>query len=125
MADQENKSSTREIIAHYVKSNYCRVIHADGAWGGLTPYTNIYMALFSEHAPIPRSIKYHVEPTGTLSERGKDAEPGFTREIEVEVILSLEVAKALRDWLDERLKQATELQVKAEVDRKQERGQDA
>jgi len=86
---------------------------------------NIHMALFSEHAPIPRSITYHIEHSGTLTELDRDAEHGITREIEVEVILSLEVGRALRDWLDLRLKQAADLQVKVEVEEKKESGHDA
>jgi hypothetical protein len=126
MANQENISSTTpEVIAQYLKSNYSRVIHADGAWGGLTPYMNIYMALFSEHPPIPRSIKYKVEHSGTLSELSREAPPGITRDIEVEVVLSLEVARSLRNWLDDRLKQATSLQLKAESELKKEIGPDA
>ena len=118
MSKQDNTSSTtREVVAHYVKSNYCRVIHADGAWGGLTPNMNIHMALFSEHAPVPRSMTFRLEPSGLVSEQSADSEPGITREIDAEVILNLEVAKALRDWLDLRLRQAEEL-IKADIQRK-------
>jgi hypothetical protein len=33
---------------------------------------------------------------------------GWTREIEADLIMSIETARAIRDWLDQRLKQITE-----------------
>lgn len=43
-----------QIRFNYIKSAQFRVIHADGAIGGVTPNGFIHMALFNERAAIPR-----------------------------------------------------------------------
>src|SRR5579864_8214012 len=49
--DEEKKPVS--VCFHYVKSNYFRVIHADGMYGGLTPCGGIFFALYSDRQPLP------------------------------------------------------------------------
>ncbi|HLW54414.1 MAG TPA: hypothetical protein VKW06_16380 [Candidatus Angelobacter sp.] len=50
MAEEKKPVS---VCFHYVKSNYFRVIHADGMYGGLTPCGGIFFALYSDRQPLP------------------------------------------------------------------------
>lgn len=88
----------------FVRSNFSRVIHVDGAWGTYTPQWDIHLALYSERWSLPEQTTIVIAPDGSMSEepvRGS----GVTREIEADVILTESAAVRLRDFLDERLKQ--------------------
>jgi hypothetical protein len=96
---------------HHIKSNYFRVIHADGVWGGVTPHLDIQMAFFSERTPIPQLVKHSVGPDGLGEELKSErvAREGIVREIEASIVVDVEVAKVLRAWLDDKIKQAEEI----------------
>ena len=88
----------------YTKSNACRVVHADGAYGGVTPTLNIYMALYSQHNATPTATTLRFDrATKVAAEEIHAPSHQMVREIESEVIMSLGTARALRDWLTGRL----------------------
>jgi hypothetical protein len=95
-----------EITVDYIKSNLFRVIHADGAWGGLTARGTIHMALFSERPTIPQTQVLQVTNEGKLGppipEQTKKRPAELVREVEVEVIMSYETAQALHAWLEDK-----------------------
>jgi hypothetical protein len=87
----------------FTRSNFARVIHVDGAWGSITPFGLIYMALFSEHWPVPHEIAVGPNREGVVQEAAIEIPTHSQREIEVELMLSLQTATYLRDWLTEKL----------------------
>jgi hypothetical protein len=93
------------VIFNYIKSNYFRVVHADGAMGGFTPRGHLFVSLYSERAPLPDVTVQAVE-NGQLGqeivEQRKSTE-GILRELEVGVVMDLNVAKSLATWLKERI----------------------
>jgi hypothetical protein len=102
-----------EIKFDYIKSQYFRVIHADGAIGSVTPAGFIHFALYNERSAIPRQITHLVKPDGTLGERVFEETVGretIVREMDVDVVLSITVAENLRKWLGEKIKEAKTLQ---------------
>src|SRR5438874_1780807 len=93
----------------YIKSNLFRVIHADGVVGGLTPRLDIHMDFWSERFPIPQRVVHTLTDDGTLGEELKTerlTREGIVREVEAGVVLDLEVAKAFREWLTDRIAEA-------------------
>jgi hypothetical protein len=98
------KTSPNAVKFHLVKGNFFRVIHADGAIGGITPAREIFLSLFSERGAIPQLIEQSINADGSLGEEikrsGKD---GIVREIEVGVMLNAQTAQRIAEWL---LKQA-------------------
>lgn len=102
---------SQTIKFHYIKSPHFRVIHVDGAIGGITPAKNIHISLYSERAAIPQIITQKLNPDGSLgdkvSESGKE---GMVREMDVDVIVSLSAARSLRDWLDQTIHSLEEVQ---------------
>ncbi|MEX1253185.1 MAG: hypothetical protein WEE64_02475 [Dehalococcoidia bacterium] len=82
----------------------------DGAYGGITPQLNVYMALYSEHNKPPESTLFVLDVAAKIA-REQEPNPSnqWIREIEVEAIMSLDVARSLRDWLNARLAIAEEL----------------
>ncbi len=93
------------ISFDYEKARFFRVIHVDGAVGSPTPKGDgIQMGLFSERVPIPKSEKYLIGADGRVGNRtGRDMRPGVYREVEVEAIMSVDVAKKLEEWLHQQI----------------------
>jgi hypothetical protein len=96
-----------EIKTRFRRSKFCRTIHADGAWGSITPHGTVHVALFSEHLGLPDSTTVTIGKNGVVTDTPDPDAKVVVREIEVEVILSEGAALGLRDWLTQRL---TELQ---------------
>jgi hypothetical protein len=95
------------IAFEYVKSNQFRVVHADGVWGGVTNQANVQVAFFSERQAIPRRIVHRVETDSTLGpeiEEDRVTRGGFVREVEVDVVMNIGTAIALRDWLNDKIR---------------------
>lgn len=101
----------KELRAIFRHSHQSRVIHADGAWGGVTPSRLIHMALYSEHNALPSEIVYDVIAPGIGQQRPVAPTGNLTREIEVEVIFSVDVAKRLVGWLNEKIETIETTQV--------------
>lgn len=105
MADSD-KSSPSTVTFHYSKSSYFRVIHADGIIGCVTPRALIHCAIFSERQAIPQTITQELSPDGTvgaaIAHTGKE---GIVRELEADVLMNLDTAKALHKWIGDRVKE--------------------
>lgn len=94
------------VTATYTKSPLHRVVHGSGVWGGITPQGEIRMSFFNEMLTIPESIVLDVTPTGATEvkeERAGGTEPRFTRELEVDVVLGITVARSVHSWLGDKL----------------------
>lgn len=97
-----------QIRFNYIKSAQFRVIHADGAIGGVTPNGFIHMALFNERAAIPREIVKELKPDGTLGESIRDqtvSRQGLVREMDVDAIFDVATAERLSEWLSGMIKE--------------------
>lgn len=95
----------KRIEAKFTKSNHYRVIHADGAWGGISPDGYIRMALYNQSAPVPGSVTYEVKEHGLLEVEREASRDTLIRELEVDVVMNIPVARSLRDWLSDKITQ--------------------
>jgi len=95
----------QELRTRFKRSKFCRVIHADGAWGSVTPQLNVHMALFSEHRALPDGTLIQMDEVGGVKDTPTEDPAILIREIEADVILSEQAAIALRDWLTGRIDQ--------------------
>jgi len=92
--------SPSAVKFHLIKGNFFRVIHVDGAIGGITPSREIFVSLFSERGAIPQLIEQSVNADGSLGEEIKrSGREGIVREIEVGVMLNAQTAKRIAEWL--------------------------
>ena len=102
----EGQELPSSLLIHYVKSPMYRTVHADGIFGGPSPNLNIHLSFWSERAPIPQLIEHKVNPDGTLGEEvleGRISKSGLVREVDVDVVMNLTTARALKDWLEEKI----------------------
>ena len=96
------KNFSDEIEFHYIKSNGFRAVHCDGVWGGTTPRGYITMSFYSERAPIPNRLVHSVGPDGRVGKETVEkriSREGIIREVEVEVIMDLAMARSTFEWL--------------------------
>ena len=99
------------VITTYVRSPLHRVIHGSGLWGGLTPQGELRISFFNEMQTLPESAVYDVTPSesgpAAISEVVEERIGGqvreTTREVEVDVVLSINVARSLYRWIGEKL----------------------
>ena len=107
--DKPGKQAER-VVFHWIKSNAFRVIHAEGAHGGITPNGKIQMALFNERQPIPQQTSHEVEKASDGSFKVGDemrdervSRNGIVREVEVEILMDPKTARLVCDWLEKQL----------------------
>ena len=102
----------REVTFDYIKSQFFRVIHADGAIGGITPHGFLHFAFFSERPPLAKRLVHPMTPQGELG--GPIPEKtvirdAIIREMDVDVIMTLQAAEQLHTWLGQRLDEIKKL----------------
>ena len=88
----------------YVKGNFFRVVHADGIFGGVTPNRNIHMAIFSQRGAIPNFTEQEIVDGRLGNEIRREGKNWVIRELEVDVVMSLDTAHGLRAWLDDKIR---------------------
>lgn len=113
MADENPTTSSKpvgpKVQIHYLKSQLFRVIHAEGLLGSPSPHGKIFFALFNERSAIPRNMTHLVKSDGSLGEILEvESRGGIVREMEVGVIMDLEDAVRVRDWLSVRITELEE-----------------
>jgi len=99
------KPDQQELIFNYCKSQFFRVIHADGAWGGVSPRGDIHISLYNERIAIPDKSRLLISESGTaLRPEEFESTSAIVREVEVDVIVDLATAIQLREWLNNKIK---------------------
>jgi len=108
-----------EIPIYVTKSSLYRVVHADGVFGGGTPTPgNIMMTVFNHRVPFPEKIVNDGRGNEITSKR--QVKYGLEQEFEVSIVMGLETAKIMRQWLDNTIKN-TEFALSQEHQRNQQK----
>ena len=112
----------QEIQFRYMKSHLFRVIHADGAWGGISPRGNIHMSLYNERGALPDTSKLVIDPNGRVIKPEEAQSSGdIIREVECDVVFDLGTAISLRRWLDEKIKDVQGLVEQAKIENQKQK----
>jgi hypothetical protein len=100
-------TSSKRVRFHYIKSNFFRVGHVDGALGGWTGQGFLHMACYSERPAIPQITEHDVDAEKNVLSAATvlEGRTGFVREIDFDLMMSRDKAQEIRDWLTERLKE--------------------
>lgn len=98
---------SKDITFHYIKNSGYRLFPSDGAFGGITSRGKICVNFFAERAPIPKSTKYKIDKNGSLdlnsAVHSSDSKEGIIREIESGILMDIDTAIQLRDWLTDKI----------------------
>jgi hypothetical protein len=100
-------SIPKELVYKFLNSPQYRTVHVDGVFGGVTTRGLISLSLYSEHSSLPSKITYQINEDRIPQEFSREnfpADVNITREIEINAMFDLEVAKSTRDWLDGHIK---------------------
>ena len=100
------KQKTKQLTFDYLKSNYFRVIHADGAVGGVTPSGNIQVNFWSQRNPIPQQVVHAMSESGLGVELSRTQRAAIVRELEAGVVFDVTTAISIRDWLSRHIENA-------------------
>jgi hypothetical protein len=95
-----------QVVFEYARDPMFRSTHADGFIGGLTPNGQIHIAFFSERPVLPKRHVFKLNPDGSLGAEvpsEKAATESITRDMQVDVLLSMQAAEGLKNWLDQYL----------------------
>lgn len=102
---------------HYIKGNFYRAIHVDGAYGGLTPRGTIALSCFNERRPLPvqtgNKLVHGRDENLTLGPETDDAlisKDGIIREIDATLYVTVEVARDIAYWLLNQVSQFEHIQ---------------
>lgn len=101
-------SLPKTVKVNYLKTSSYRTYYIDGIFGGLTPNGKIYMELFIQRLVTPQLIEYEVKEDGLGKEIERIGKEGIIREIEAGLIMDIEAAKVLRNWIDGKIKKFEE-----------------
>ncbi|MEO5929001.1 MAG: hypothetical protein ABIR47_03625 [Candidatus Kapaibacterium sp.] len=99
---------SKELEFHFVKTPSYRSYAVDGAFGGITSKGKVYMELFLERAVTPTSIVYDVSNIEDFKEIRRNGKQGYIREVECGIILDIQGAIAVHNWLGTRIKEYIE-----------------
>lgn len=96
------ENQARQLTFHYIKSSAFRTVYVDGAIGSITPAGNVHCAIYNERPAIPRTTHHVLDENGQISDEGSvvDGRDGFVREMEADLVMSVETARALAVWLN-------------------------
>ena len=98
----ESMEEEEKISFDYLKSQSFRVVHADGAIGGITPSGCIHFSLYSERPAIPQRQTFLLNEDGSLGQPITEetiVRAAIVRELDVDVVMNIEVARSLSVWL--------------------------
>ena len=106
--DKNNKegnadTDVQEIVFKYVKSNFYRVIHANGAFGGISGRGEIHIGFYSERLEFPDSSTLAISPAGLIGTEKFEGSGKPVREVEADIVVDLGTAKQLKVWLDNKI----------------------
>jgi hypothetical protein len=97
--------SADQIEVFYHKSNFFRVVHADGCVGGINPRGMINCGFYSERSAIPLRTSFSIINGKPSQEAIIESKPGLVRELEVDVTMDINAAASFHKWLGLQLEQ--------------------
>ena len=117
---------TNRIETKLVKSPSALSFHADGMWGGLTPKLEVAIGFFTEQFSPPDSVTYELpDPMpGELKEVARHGGGIIQRELQVQVFISVDVAKSMIVWLQDKVDTAAKVEEQV-AERREIDGSDA
>ncbi len=94
-----------KVETHYIKNHDFKTIEGSGIFGGLTNNGKINVNFFTDRAPIPKKIILEIDPlTGKIiQEIERDSKEGIIREVQFGVLLNIDTAKNIVEWLTQKI----------------------
>lgn len=107
------EENAMEIISRYTKAPYYKKVSATGVVGGATPNGGLIVHFFHESQDLPETIRINIDAKG-MKEESLQGELGYTRELQVGVVLDTNTARAVGQWLIDRANEISSPPAKTE-----------
>jgi hypothetical protein len=107
-----NDHAPTKLSFQFIKNSNFKIIHADGATGGIAPRGNVFIAFYSERQPIPEVVTHHLTSEGILGSEipeERKVKSAIIRDVEVGIMMDIPVAEALHVWLGQVLAERKKL----------------
>lgn len=94
------------IRYHYEKNPKAALNYAHGVWGGINQQGEIEMNFYLESDTMPQYSERLIEPDGTYGQEECPCDESVkmvTRHIHTSVLFNYHTAKAILEWLEERI----------------------
>ncbi len=106
MPPEPPNAPRKSLTFDYVYAKDHRTVPCSGVFGGLTPLDGLFLAVYSEHIPVPQRVVHGLNPDGTLgAETSRTAPCDLSREVHVTLMLDAGAVVSLRDWLTDKIAQ--------------------
>jgi hypothetical protein len=109
------KPKTFEFPISFSKTHNFRAVHSNGIWFSGDTEGNIHLMFYNDYFPSPQKIVALLNENGQVvgeNELKREALQGTVREMEVDVILSQDIAAKFHKMLGDNLEAIRKAQVK-------------
>jgi hypothetical protein len=111
-------SDKGKIKFKYIYPDNYQPAYASGAFGGVSSGGNIFINFYLEQPSLPEQVVQAVNDDGSLGEavekKPGDLKSTLVRTLQSGVILSLDEAENLLNWLSRRITEASEIRTQLE-----------
>src|SRR5260370_9404548 len=93
--------TVQKVKFFYQKGSLFRIVHVDGAIGGLTPSLDLFVSVYNQLAPIPQVTVQEISEEGGLGDEilaDRQTKEGIWREGEVGLIMNFQSPKIFHQW---------------------------
>jgi hypothetical protein len=107
----------QKITFKYIFADDYNPVFANGAWGGVNPSGEITINFYLERAGLPISETHQVDEKGVLGKvlEREPQEQVIVRYVENGIVLNIEGAKIINNWLGQKIKEAEEMMKQAQT----------
>ncbi len=105
-------SNEESIVIHNVKNSGFRLVHVDGAHGGITPSGYINLNFYSQRGVIPLGTEFAIMD-GQIAEPIKDIEgskTGIIREFEFGIYMDINACENLKVFLERKIEEFRQIE---------------
>ncbi len=104
----------KEVEIFFEEDPNYKLIAANGMWGGVTTKADFRLDFFVESVGVPESIKHRVTPEGIIGDEiSRNPPPKIVRQLQVGILLSVDNAEAMANFIKDRVTEFRKLQQKA------------
>lgn len=102
-------SQKPELTFKYIFTYDYNPVYVNGAHGGVSPRGELVVNFYLERPPLPNEITHEILPNGTIGKETAvdpdDFANSIVRFVPSGVILNLQSAQSLHQWLGEKVKE--------------------
>lgn len=102
--DNSEGNKPKLPIRYKQGANY-RIYYADGALGSWSPRSNLSIDFYIDRPPIPEVVIHEIEGDQLGKVVDQVGDKGLNRERQFGLILSVQTAVELRDWLTKKIEE--------------------